>query len=321
MMAQVGGQWNGRGLGSAAERVEADRFAALLFGEAVPATTVSAPPRPWAPPPSEDFPTGQYVGQGRMVGPDQAAASAAVLDANLAKLQTGELVRSFINEANDHWAQHICDVGVVQRGWRLRRIRSGRRAGQMAIHPAVDIGGRRGTLVHAMRSGVVEQSGVNGRRQGFGEVILLRHTDGSTSFYAHLDRRLVGRGQLVEGGEVIGHMGRTSRAAAPPRRERDRGRRSDPRAQGFPNMPTHLHMSIHGVTVPAGIAHGPNAGSGTLPAVPPRRQAVRAYGGADLVSMATDATGGRINEHDWGVDPVAYLGHFGVALFAAPFSR
>lgn len=292
--------------------MRADDFLAALWGEGPPSVVSRLAES------AEDFPTGQYVGPSGLLSADGAAAAATLLDASGAHLQSGALVRRFITPPNDTWASHICDVGRVQRGWRLRPIRSGRRAGQTAIHPAVDIGGTRGTPIHAMRSAVVEHSGMNGVRSGFGECVLLRHVDGSTSFYAHLDRRLVGRGQLVQGGEVIGLMGRTSRAAMAPTRERERGRRTDPRGQGFPTMPTHLHMSIHGVGVRPGIAHGPRAATETMPAVPPRRRAVAAYGGADLISMATDATGGSINEHDWGIDPVAYLATVPVQLFARP---
>ena len=164
---------------------------------------------------------------------------------------------------------------------------------------------------------------MNGLGAGYGEVILLRHPDGSTTFYAHLDRRLVGRGQLVQGGEVIGLMGNTSRAAAPPRNQRLRGTGHDPRTQGYPIGP-HLHMSIHGVAdvslIPVDY-RGPHSDSGKLPARPPRRVAVVAYEGADLISMATDRARGEVNEHDWGVDPVRYLQSVGMSLFAAHWSR
>jgi murein DD-endopeptidase MepM/ murein hydrolase activator NlpD len=272
---------------------------------------------------TEEFPTGRYISGSGLVGPERQAEAASFLNAHLNELQNGNLVRRVISPQNDRRAAHICDVGFFVRGWAMRATSTGRQR----IHPAVDISGPINTPVHAIRSGIVEHSAMAG---GYGEVILLRHPDGSTSFYAHLDKRLAGRGQLVAGGETIGLMGNTKYLAAPPSNQQYRGTTRDPRC--FPQNPrpedrprlmgVHLHLSIHGITNISGYPNncrGSLADRGKLPALAPRRSAVAAWGGADRVSMATAARRpGQINEHDWGVDPVRYIQSVGTSLYATP---
>jgi len=258
------------------------------------------------------FPVGQFVAVTGTVGAAGAAAAAAYLNRSNAELESGELVRRVITPQNDIWAQYITDAGVVQRGWRWRIARSGARTGQRIIHPGVDISAPQGTPIHAMRSGIVEHSGLN---SGYGEVILIRHRDGSSSWYAHLNDRLVRRGQLVAGGEIIATMGRTSSIGAKPVDLSRQGRPGDPRTTGFPGMNPHLHMSVHGVGPLTGADGGPLFASGRLPALAPRRSAVRRLGGADVIGMSTDNhRGARLNEYQWGVDPQAYIGSHGVRL-------
>jgi hypothetical protein len=80
-------------------------------------------------------------------------------------------------------------------------------------------------------------------------------------------------------------------------------------------MNPHLHMSIHGVGTLPGAEAGPLAAESHLPALPPQRSAVSAYGGADVIGMATDNwRGARLNEYQWGIAPRAYLGSRGVRL-------
>jgi len=44
---------------------------------------------------------------------------------------------------------------------------------------------------------------------GYGELIIIKHSDEWLSAYAHNRRRLVGEGSRVKAGDVIAEMGRT----------------------------------------------------------------------------------------------------------------
>lgn len=80
-------------------------------------------------------------------------------------------------------------------------------------HNGVDIGAPEGSPIVAARGGLVAYSD-NGLT-GFGNVVLLLHRDGYTTFYAHCRRTLVFAGQRVTRGQVIAEVGQTGFAPAP----------------------------------------------------------------------------------------------------------
>lgn len=87
----------------------------------------------------------------------------------------------------------------------------GRRWGRM--HRGIDVAGPIGTPVVAAASGYVISSGWNSG--GFGNLIKVRHNDGSVTYYAHNHRLLVRTGDYVEQGQQIAEMGSTGRSTGP----------------------------------------------------------------------------------------------------------
>ena len=94
-------------------------------------------------------------------------------------------------------------------GWRWGRM-----------HRGVDIAAATGTPIVASAPGVVEQAGWN--NGGYGNLVDIRHPDGSLTRYAHNSRLLVQAGQQVEQGQPIAEMGSTGYSTGP-----------------------HLHFEIH----------------------------------------------------------------------------
>ena len=80
------------------------------------------------------------------------------------------------------------------------------------MHRGVDLRGRIGKPVHAVAAGKVVESSYN---QFAGNKIAIRHRDGSTSYYMHLNRRSVKRGDWVRSYQVIGTVGKTGRVTGP----------------------------------------------------------------------------------------------------------
>jgi murein DD-endopeptidase MepM/ murein hydrolase activator NlpD len=186
---------------------------------------------------------GQVIGVIGSAGAGASALVAAMMEGRNRELESGAFVREQLTALGipDVYASQITDGGNFVRGWGMRTTRDGRRL----LHPGMDIGGAgtQGTIVRAARSGVVEHSG---QKRGYGEAILLRHSDGSSTLYAHLNERGVQRGSVVQGGSPIGRMGRTSGLGRMPANPADRGGRRDPRCQHFASMGPHLHFSVHG---------------------------------------------------------------------------
>lgn len=94
-------------------------------------------------------------------------------------------------------------------GWRWGRM-----------HRGIDIAGPVGTPIVAAAPGVVVRSGWNSG--GYGNLVDIRHADGSMTRYAHNSRLLVREGQQVRQGEQISEMGSTGYSTGP-----------------------HLHFEIH----------------------------------------------------------------------------
>lgn len=94
-------------------------------------------------------------------------------------------------------------------GWRWGRM-----------HRGIDIAAPVGTPIFAAADGEVIFSGWNSG--GYGNLVKIRHPDGSMTLYAHNSKLLVRKGQLVTQGQQIARMGST----------------------GFSTGP-HLHFEIH----------------------------------------------------------------------------
>ncbi len=80
-------------------------------------------------------------------------------------------------------------------------------------HYGIDIAGKLGYPVYAVDNGVVVYAGWN--NWGYGNVIVIDHGNGWQSLYAHLSRILVGCGQAVYQGDMIGAIGSTGRSTGP----------------------------------------------------------------------------------------------------------
>jgi lipoprotein NlpD len=72
----------------------------------------------------------------------------------------------------------------------------------------IDIAGNLGQPVHAVADGKVVYSG-NGLA-GYGNLIIIKHSDTYLSAYAYNQQRLVNEGMKVKAGKVISKMGRSS---------------------------------------------------------------------------------------------------------------
>ncbi len=82
-------------------------------------------------------------------------------------------------------------------------------------HKGVDFGCANGTEVYATGDGVVEKAVSGGYNGGYGTQILIDHSFGYKTRYAHLNKVLVKEGERVYRGQVIALSGNTGRSTAP----------------------------------------------------------------------------------------------------------
>ncbi len=121
-------------------------------------------------------------------------------------------------------APEPADVGVGERSatsslarfeWPLKgRVVSTFGSKPGGLHnDGINIAAERGAPVRAAEGGVVAYAG--NELRGFGELVLIRHSDGWVTAYGHNEDVLVGRGEEVERGQIIGRVGATGSVSAP----------------------------------------------------------------------------------------------------------
>jgi murein DD-endopeptidase MepM/ murein hydrolase activator NlpD len=92
-------------------------------------------------------------------------------------------------------------------GWRQDPF-----SGATSFHSGVDLRAAEGDPVASTGAGRVLFSGTDG---GYGTSVVVQHANGLTTRYAHLSAALVGAGDQVQDGQVLGLAGRTGRATGP----------------------------------------------------------------------------------------------------------
>lgn len=80
---------------------------------------------------------------------------------------------------------------------------------------AFDIANKVGTPIVAMADGIVIISKDSGWNGGYGQYIVIKHTNNTQTLYAHLSKNDVTVGQRVTQGQKIGELGNTGRSTGP----------------------------------------------------------------------------------------------------------
>lgn len=80
------------------------------------------------------------------------------------------------------------------------------------FHDGVDIAAPEGTPIRAVEQGEVIYSG---QLRGYGNMVIVRHSGGIVTVYAHNQVNLVQEGQRVARGEIIARVGSTGRVTGP----------------------------------------------------------------------------------------------------------
>ena len=87
------------------------------------------------------------------------------------------------------------------------------------FHTGLDIAAPRGALMGAAAPGTVllatTSRDSNGNVAGYGNYVVIQHSNGFLTLYGHLDRLLVVAGQQVAQGQVIGWCGSTGWSTGP----------------------------------------------------------------------------------------------------------
>ena len=100
-------------------------------------------------------------------------------------------------------------------GYFLRPVVGGRKSQNIHGYNGIDIAAPAGANVLASASGQVILSRSFGYNGGYGQYIVVKHSNGTQTLYAHLSQNYVFAGQNVVQGQVIGAIGNTGRSTGP----------------------------------------------------------------------------------------------------------
>ncbi|MBI2020394.1 M23 family metallopeptidase [Candidatus Daviesbacteria bacterium] len=80
-------------------------------------------------------------------------------------------------------------------------------------HPGVDIATGLGMPIHPITEGIIEDTGFG--FWGYGNNVLISHANGFKSFYAHMGKIYVKKGQTVRSEDTLGEVGMTGHTSGP----------------------------------------------------------------------------------------------------------
>lgn len=134
-----------------------------------------------------------------------------VLPANVDPIVTGSLKPSSVDEQTPAPAR----TGISDFRWPVkgRVVSTFGESGTNGKNEGIDISVPEGTAVHAAENGVVIYAGEE--ISSYGKLVLVRHSDGWVSAYAHNRDFEVKKGDNVRRGQIIARSGRTGNAERP----------------------------------------------------------------------------------------------------------
>ena len=106
-------------------------------------------------------------------------------------------------------------IVTASAGYFVRPISGGKKSQGIHGYNAVDLAAPVGTPIAASASGKVIISRTGGYNGGYGTYVVISHSNGTQTLYAHMNANRVSVGQTVSQGQVIGTVGMTGRTTGP----------------------------------------------------------------------------------------------------------
>lgn len=135
-----------------------------------------------------------------------------------AKITVGDIIiipDGVISSSKTAVASISSNNQTVTAGFYLRPIKGGVKSQGIHGHNGVDLAAPVGTPIMAAASGKVIVSRTGGYNGGYGTYVVVSHSNGTQTLYAHMSKNNVEVGQTVTQGQVIGAIGMTGKTTGP----------------------------------------------------------------------------------------------------------
>ncbi len=100
-------------------------------------------------------------------------------------------------------------------GYYARPVSGGRKTQGLHGFNGVDIGAPYGTPVYAAAAGTVIVSRPSGWNGGYGQYVVISHSNGTQTLYSHMGSIVASEGAYLEQGQILGYVGSTGRSTGP----------------------------------------------------------------------------------------------------------
>ena len=139
----------------------------------------------------------------------QAAANAADAEIRAAEKELASQIANVPSESGFLWPLSASRNTLSS----LFGTRKDPFTGRPGNHTGIDVPAPKNTPIYAAKSGVVTTSVYgSGSSWSYGNYVVVSHSDGTSTLYAHMNKRAVSKGQTVSQGQVIGYVGTTGRS-------------------------------------------------------------------------------------------------------------
>ncbi len=118
--------------------------------------------------------------------------------------------KEFDEEFLNNFPFEIPTTGYISSGFGYRR--NPFKKNSTEFHKGIDIQNVKGTYIRAPANGTVIKSEY---QSGYGNIILLKHSETVSTFYAHLSASFVFEGQRIVKGQILGAIGSTGLSTGP----------------------------------------------------------------------------------------------------------
>lgn len=138
----------------------------------------------------------------------KAAAAAADAEIRRKERELAAQIANVVSESGFLWPLTSYNTLSSLYGSRIHPV-----TGKPGNHTGIDIPAARGTTITAAKSGVVVTSVYgSGSSWSYGNYVVVSHSDGTSTLYAHMSKRSVSEGQTVAQGDKLGEVGTTGRS-------------------------------------------------------------------------------------------------------------